>query len=154
MKPSIAHSFTPFVAHLGVEMVHAGDDQSELRLSLEPRHLNGRGVAHGGLIMTLLDAAMGVAARAKDPDGHGVVTIEMKTSFLRPARGVLSAFGFCDHHSASLAFCRGELRDASGRLLAQSMGTFRRMNEGQRVDRQSTGTSADPPAGPSAGPAA
>ena len=113
MKPSISRSFTPFVAQLGVEMVHAGIDRSELRLSLEPRHLNGLDVAHGGLIMTLLDAAMGAAARAKDPDGRGVVTIEMKTSFLRPARGVLSAFGFCDHHSASLAFCRGELRDAS-----------------------------------------
>ena len=60
-----------------------------------------------------------------------------------------SAFGFCDHHSASLAFCRGELRDASGRLLAQSMGTFRRMREGQRLDLQPT----DPPVGPAAGPA-
>jgi uncharacterized protein (TIGR00369 family) len=150
MKPSISRSFTPFVAQLGVEMVHAGIDRSELRLSLEPRHLNGLDVAHGGLIMTLLDAAMGAAARAKDPDGRGVVTIEMKTSFLRPARGVLSAFGFCDHHSASLAFCRGELRDSSGRLLAQSMGTFRRMREGQRLDLQPT----DPPVGPAAGPAA
>jgi uncharacterized protein (TIGR00369 family) len=135
MKTSIPYRFTPFVAQLGVEMVRADADHSEIRLVLEDRHLNGLGVAHGGLLMTLLDAAMAAAARAKDPDGHGVVTIEMKTSFLRPAKGVLSAFGFCDHHSTGMAFCRGEVRDAAGRLLAQSMGTFRRMRDQTRVSR-------------------
>ncbi|MGA1228870.1 MAG: PaaI family thioesterase [Burkholderiaceae bacterium] len=71
MKTSIPYRFTPFVAQLGVEMVHADADHSEIRLALEDRHLNGLGVAHGGLLMTLLDAAMAAAARAKDPDGHG-----------------------------------------------------------------------------------
>jgi uncharacterized protein (TIGR00369 family) len=135
MKTSIPYRFTPFVAQLGVEMVHADADHSEIRLALEDRHLNGLGVAHGGLLMTLLDAAMAAAARAKDPDGHGVVTIEMKTSFLRPAKGVLSAFGYCDHHSTGMAFCRGEVRDSAGRLLAQSMGTFRRMRDQARLSR-------------------
>jgi acyl-coenzyme A thioesterase PaaI-like protein len=47
-------------------------------------------VTHGGALMTLLDVTMATAARsaACNPD-MGVVTIEMKTSFMR-AQGELA----------------------------------------------------------------
>lgn len=118
----------PFVAHLGIEVVRAGEAQSELALSLQDWQLNDLGMAHGGVIMTLLDVAMAVAARAGDPERRGVVTIEMKTSFLRPARGRLTCLGYCDHRSKTLAFCRAELLDAHGRLLSQAMGSFKRLS--------------------------
>ena len=122
------HRFTPFVAHLGARFVRAENGQAEIRLTLLAHHLNGLEVAHGGVVMTLLDVVMALAARAADPEGQGVVTIEMKTTFLRPAKGELCALGWCDHRSTTMAFCRGEIRDQSGRLLAQAMGTFKRMN--------------------------
>jgi uncharacterized protein (TIGR00369 family) len=127
MDNPLKPSFTPFVEHLGVELVDVGKGHSEIKLNLAEHMENGLAVAHGGVVMTLLDVAMAMAARSSDPDGMGVVTIEMKTSFLRPARGELHAFGFCDHYSSTMAFCRGELRDTQGRLLAQGMGTFKRM---------------------------
>jgi acyl-coenzyme A thioesterase PaaI-like protein len=68
-----------------------------------------------------------LAAKSSDRDGLGVLTIEMKTSFLRPARGEIHALGWCDHYSTTMAFCRAELRDTHGRVLAQGMGTFKRM---------------------------
>ena len=77
--------------------------------------------------MTLLDVVMAVAAKSADPDQMGMVTVEIKTTFMRPAKGDLHALGWCDHFSTTMAFCRGELRDSQGRLLAQSMGTFKRM---------------------------
>ena len=43
------------------------------------------GVAHGGLLMTLLDVAMGSAARAH-VDGN-VVTVDMQVAFLAPGTG-------------------------------------------------------------------
>ena len=47
----------------------------------------------GGVLMTLLDVAMAHAARSVNrhlPDlGPGVVTVEMKTSFMRPGEGEL-----------------------------------------------------------------
>lgn len=124
--------FTPFVEHLGVEPVSTGRGQAEIRLTLRPEHLNGLGVAHGGVVMTMLDVVMAVAAKSADPDQMGMVTVEMKTSFLRPAKGELFAQGWCDHFSTTMAFCRGELRDSHGRLLAQSMGTFKRMRSFKR----------------------
>ena len=120
-------SFTPFVQHLGVELVRVEKGHAEIRLTLKPHQENGLEAAHGGVIMTLMDVVMALAAKSSDPDGLGVVTIEMKTSFLRPARGEIHAFGWCDHYSTTMAFCKAECRDTHGRVLAQGMGTFKRM---------------------------
>lgn len=128
MDNPLNHTFTPFMAHLGAEFISAGHGKAEIRLALKPHLENGLEAAHGGVVMTLLDVVMAMAAKSSDPNGFGVVTIEMKTSFLRPAKGTLHAHGFCDHHSASMAFCRGEIRDPSGRLIASSMGTFKRID--------------------------
>lgn len=127
MDNPLKPSFTPFVAHLGVELVSMSQGEAEIRLNLQDYQENGLGVAHGGVIMTLLDVVMALAAKSNDPEGLGVVTIDMNTSFLRPAHGELHAFGWCDHYSSTMAFCRGELRDTHGRVLARSMGTFKRM---------------------------
>lgn len=129
MDNPLKPSFTPFVAQLGVELVRYENGQAEIRLAMKPHLENGLDAAHGGVIMTLLDVVMALAAKSNDPDGLGVVTIEMKTSFLRPAHGDLHAFGWCDHYSSTMAFCRGELRDTHDRVLAQSMGTFKRIKQ-------------------------
>ncbi len=139
MDNPLKPSFTPFVAHLGVELVSYEGGSAEIKLDLKPYQENGLEAAHGGVIMTLLDVVMALAAKSNDPEGLGVVTIEMKTSFLRPARGELHAFGWCDHYSSTMAFCRGELRDTHNRLLAQSMGTFKRMSALKR-SRKKTGS--------------
>jgi uncharacterized protein (TIGR00369 family) len=128
MDNPLNHTFTPFMAHLGAELVSVGQGKAEIQLLLKPHLENGLEAAHGGVVMTLLDVVMAMAAKSSDPNGFGVVTIEMKTSFLRPAKGTLHAHGLCDHHSASMAFCRGEIRDPSGRLIASSMGTFKRID--------------------------
>jgi acyl-CoA thioesterase len=52
-------------------------------LQLHARHLNSWNVAHGGVIMTLLDVAMAVAGRSLDPSAGGGVTVEMKTGGAR-----------------------------------------------------------------------
>jgi len=117
----------PFVEALGPDLIFAGEGRSEIRLQIEPRHENALGVAHGGVLMAMLDIAMAVAAKSADTQGRGVVTVEMKTSFLRPARGEIRALGWCDHQSSTMAFCHAEVRDSHDRLLAQAMGTFKRM---------------------------
>ena len=135
MDNPLKPSFTPFVEHLGAELVRFDKGQSEIKLDMKPHMENGWAVAHGGIVMTLLDVAMALAAKSSDPEGLGVVTVEMKTTFMRPAKGELHAFGWCDHYSTTMAFCRGELRDTHGRLLAQSMGTFKRVSSFGRKNR-------------------
>lgn len=119
--------FAPFTDHLGIELVAWGKGEAEIRLDLKPHQQNGLGVAHGGVIMALLDVVMALAAKSSHPQASGMVTVDLSASFIRPARGELHAFGWCDHHSSTMAFCKAELRDVHGRVLARGMGTFKRM---------------------------
>ncbi len=119
----------PFVTDLGVEFLSAADGHAAIALQLTERHLNSWQVAHGGVIMTLLDVAMAVAGRSLDPKAGGGVTVEMKTSFLQPGRAGsrLIVTGHAFHRSTTMAFCEGEVRDTDDRLVAKSMGTFKYM---------------------------
>jgi uncharacterized protein (TIGR00369 family) len=119
----------PFVEQLGLELHGFGDGKAELRVDLSEAHLNSWEVAHGGVLMTMLDVAMAQAARSvhrHDPaGGPGVATIEMKTTFMRPAEGELRACGKVLHKTATLAFCEASVRDGEGHLCAHATGTFK-----------------------------
>ena len=125
--PTAFRADIPFVNDLGVEFLAADAGRATVALQLQARHLNSWKVAHGGVIMTLLDVAMAVAGRSLDPGAGGGVTVEMKTSFVQPAfaGSRLIASGHAFHRSSTMAFCEGEVRDESARLIARSMGTFK-----------------------------
>lgn len=114
----------PFIEHLGVYLTAFDGGRSELRFDPRPEHLNSFSVVHGGMLMTLLDVTMASAARSVDK-GMGVVTIEMKTSFMQPARGPLRAEGQIVHKTATLAFTEATVYDASGKACARASGTFK-----------------------------
>ncbi len=124
----------PFVAHLGFELTLFEGGRSELVFEPRPEHLNSFAVTHGGALMTLLDVAMAVAARSVQKD-MGAVTIEMKTSFLQPARGRLIARGHLLHRTATMAFTEATVFDADDKACAHATGTFkfvRRLPTGPR----------------------
>jgi uncharacterized protein (TIGR00369 family) len=119
----------PFVEALGFELHHFEGGRAELRVDLEAAHLNSWEVAHGGVLMTMLDVAMAHAARsihAKEENfGPGVVTVEMKTSFMRPAEGRLRAPAKLLHRSTTMAFCEASVFDDDNHLCAHATGTFK-----------------------------
>ena len=112
---------------MGIEFISADGGRSVVSLNLLARHLNSWSVAHGGVLMTLLDVAMAIAGRSLDSAVGGGITVEMKTSFLQPAKAgsrlIASAHAF--HRSSTLVFCDGEVRDTDQRLIAKSLGTFK-----------------------------
>ena len=129
----------PFVKELGFALHRMHGGESELRYEARPQHTNSYGVMHGGAVMTLLDVAMATAARSDEPD-MGVVTIEMKTSFMRPARGPMVARGKLIQRTRSMAFAEAWVYDAEGRLCSQSTGTFKYMPKAQPAVGQAAGT--------------
>jgi uncharacterized protein (TIGR00369 family) len=127
-----ASTFTvhiPFVEMLGFELISFDAGHAELALTLREELSNSRDMAHGGVSMTLLDVAMAHAARSPNqpgmPESHGVVTIEMKTTFMRPGTGRLRALGKLVHRTQTMAFCEGTIVNESGSIVAQATGTFK-----------------------------
>ena len=114
----------PFVDHLGFTIERFEGGESELRYTAEPEHMNSFNVTHGGACMTLLDVTMAVAARSVQKD-MGVVTIEMKTSFMQPATGPLVAKGRLMHRTATMAFTEATIYDTKGRACTHATGTFK-----------------------------
>ena len=114
----------PFIAHLGFVLTVFAHGESEIHYTAKPEHLNSYGVTHGGAVMSLLDVTMAMAARA-DLVNVGVVTIEMKTSFMRPSHGPLVARGKLLHRTATLAFTEGTVFDEHGKACAHATGTFK-----------------------------
>ena len=118
----------PFVEHLGFTLEKFENGHSELHFKPRAEHLNSFDITHGGAVMTLLDVVMATAARSVEPD-MGVVTIEMKTSFMRPAKisegENLVAKGLLLLRTKTMIFTEGKVYDAAGQLCAHATGTFK-----------------------------
>lgn len=123
----------PFASHLGIELELFENGQSRMACELRPEHANSFGVAHGGLVMTMLDVTMATAARSVDKE-MGVITIEMKTSFMRPGQGRLTSNGRLIHRTRSMAFVEATIHDAGGEVCAHATGTFKYVKQ-----REATG---------------
>lgn len=119
----------PFVEHLGTRLLACADGEARTALDLAPHLRNSFGVAHGGVLMTLLDVTMAMAARSRahhaDDERMSVVTVEMKTSFMQPGHASLVTHARCVHRTRSMAFCEAETVDEAGRLVARASGTFK-----------------------------
>lgn len=119
----------PFAHDLGLHLLRMEAGTAELSCEPAERHLNSFQVAHGGVVMTLLDVAMSHAARSLLPaDGAaqtGAVTVEMKTSFLRPGEGPMRCIGQVLHRTATMVFCEARVLLAGDVLAAHATGTFK-----------------------------
>ena len=118
----------PFARLCGVEPIDFAEGRSRLRLRLGPEHANNLGIAHGGVICTLLDIAMGTAARCTL--GQPVVTLDMQTSFLSPGRGVLLAEGRIVRAGRRIVFCEAEITTEAGELVAKGSGIVKPVGSG------------------------
>ena len=114
----------PFLDHLGVVPEYARDGKSRISLDLKPEFTNSFHVAHGGLIMTLLDFAMAAAARSAAQHPLGVITIDMATSFLRPSIGKLIVEGSLLKAGKTIHYCEALVLNDIGEVTAKASGTF------------------------------
>lgn len=126
-------SRSPFVAQMGCQLDRLEKGRAELSLAVQDGvHTNLFGVAHGGVLMTLLDVAMAYAARSlsnevEEGEPIGVVTVDLTTQFLRPGEGHLQAVGEVVRRADRLAFCEGRVLNERGQVCAQATGTFKYM---------------------------
>jgi uncharacterized protein (TIGR00369 family) len=76
----------PYFSQLGpVYGKHTAESGFVIGLRLQAGHTNVNGVAHGGMLMTLADAALGIAILTAS-GAKSVATVNMSTDFAAPAR--------------------------------------------------------------------
>ncbi len=115
----------PFLEYCGIRGVARGEGWTLSEVVLGPQMTNSMGTGHGGLIMTLLDVAMGSAARLSEPASKGVVTVDLHTSFIRPARDWAQCRAEVISRTARTVFCEASVNDRDGGLVAKGMATFK-----------------------------
>ncbi|OLF19335.1 PaaI family thioesterase [Actinophytocola xanthii] len=113
---------------LGWSLIRAYPERGEIEVSFEATDdfLNPAGSVHGGFLTAMLDDTMGPALAATLDPGLLAVTLELKTSFLRPARpGRLVGHGRVLRSGGTIAFLAGELLDDTGQVVAVGSATAR-----------------------------
>lgn len=122
----ISHIENPFLNYLGIVSGEMKEGVAEIYLDLHHQHMNSWQITHGGVSMTMLDVVMAMAGRSLFDDQKGVVTIEMKTTFLQPGGvigGRLVARGKVFHQTATMCFCEADVWNGD-KLVAKGMGTY------------------------------
>lgn len=118
----------PAVRLLGFRLLSADPELGEASAEFEgrPEFLNLMGNVQGGFVTAMLDAVASTALLAQLPSDHLAPTLEIKTSFLRPApAGRLLGHGRVAHRGRSIAFLTASLCDPAGDLLATASATVK-----------------------------
>jgi uncharacterized protein (TIGR00369 family) len=117
---------SPIRILLGWQLLDVDLKAGTLRAQFEakPEFLNPAGVVQGGMLAAMLDNVLGAALGAGLEPGQFLVTLELKTSFLHPARtGTLIGEGRVLRRGKSIAFLEGHLEDRDGNLVAKASAT-------------------------------
>ena len=116
-----------FMRLIGARQVPGPPGRTRIALAhLREELLNQLPAAHGGVLMTLLDAVMSRAAGERPAaPSPTAVTVEMSSRFHRPGQGALLAEGWVVQASRSLCSCAAQITDAEGALVATAQGTFK-----------------------------
>jgi len=114
---------TPFHRFLNMNVTYLGKGVAKLKMKVKKEYTNPAGVAHGGIAFSVVDTAMGMAARTL---GREVTTIEMNINYLRPATAgdVIVAEGRVVKAGRQIIVCEGEVYNRHGKLLAKARETF------------------------------
>ncbi|MFO1256198.1 MAG: PaaI family thioesterase [Sphingomonadaceae bacterium] len=113
---------------MGLKRIVAMDGaagRSRLEYEAKAEQCHSGGVVQGGFVSGWIDAAMAHALIARLGDGIVPMTLELKVSFLAPARpGPVFAEGWIVKAGRKTAFVEGSLKDGAGELLATASSTL------------------------------
>jgi len=118
---------TPYYEMLDLELQLLSPGCSEFRVQSSLKHSNPMGYIHGGLIMSMADAAMGNAIRSL---AITAVTVDMSTSLPSAAKlgDILVARAKVLRAGQKLVFAEAEVKSGE-QLLSYCKGTFYKISD-------------------------
>ncbi|MDD4802607.1 MAG: PaaI family thioesterase [Syntrophomonas sp.] len=120
-------SETGFYNLLGLDLLLLSSGYTEFKVVPGPQHKNGIGLIQGGLMISIVDAAMGNAIRTLGIVG---ATVDISTSFTASAKvgDAILARGKVLKAGKSLIFTEGYVY-AGDKLIGHSKATFKKVSE-------------------------
>ncbi len=117
----------PIARLLGMQIVTV--DPGAVTFTLEPHesHYNPIGVAHGGVLCTILDTVTGCAVHSTLEPGWGYTSVDLNVSYLRAfglESGTLTVTGRVVKGGRRVAFASAEATDAAGALVATATSSL------------------------------
>lgn len=108
---------------MGVEVVPTDDGEARLELCADSRHANLYSMAHGGVLTTMADTAMGAKCLALN---KRVVTISLTINFMHAIMIGTRVFTEAAilHDGRKTMVCECRIVDAAGKLYAKASATF------------------------------
>ena len=108
------------------------DGANHFVMSAQSRHCNRHGIVHGGLMMTMIDLTMVVAA--KQNRDEMLVTVSLNSEFVDSGRSgeLIEGIGELVRRTRSLAFVRGRIF-TGGRTLVNASTVLKLIQPRNRV---------------------
>lgn len=117
-------SDVPFWKYVGCTIESIEEGQAVLSLTVLREHMNGNMTLHGGVYATLLDNAMGLAARSQGEKNQA--TTNMNIHYLAAvSEGKVYARGRIVHRTKRTITTEARVETEDGTLLAMATGSFR-----------------------------
>jgi uncharacterized protein (TIGR00369 family) len=116
-------SFTELV---GTEVSSAEEGQAAVSLQAEQRHLNPSGTVHGGVISTLIDAAMAEALNTITEEDEQPFTIQITVNYMKPGKpGTLTSTAQVRKGGERITIVEAEVvQEDDEEVIALATGTY------------------------------
>ncbi|TAE81600.1 MAG: PaaI family thioesterase [Bacteroidetes bacterium] len=99
-----------FSQYIGIDIHRIAEGEIEATINLLDNHRQQMGFMHGGVTATLADVVSGFAAYTLVKRGQGVVTADLRVSYLNPGVGdKVYAKGYVIKAGSRMHFCEAEI---------------------------------------------
>jgi len=115
----------PLKRHLGMTIRTIEPGHAQAEITIDERHLNPNGVAHGSVVFAMVDTAMGAAVMSLVPDGKACTTTDIHVRFARPvSAGPIIADTVVTKPGRTLMHIESRVTNDEGKLVATATGAF------------------------------
>ncbi|UTH74292.1 PaaI family thioesterase [Chromobacterium sp. IIBBL 290-4] len=118
---------SPFNRMWGFEALSVMPGEVHTRLRARPEFYRPGEIIQGGCILTLADVSVWLAAMTEVGRDAPIVTLDIKNTFLKPARSDVYCRASIISSGRKLVYGEAEISDESERVIAHSVVTYFRL---------------------------
>ena len=122
----MSQNYSGFPEAMGAEVSSVEEGRATVSLQAEEWHLNPSGAVHGGVISTLIDAAMAEALNTMTEEGEQPLTIQIAVNYMRPGKqGTLTSTAQVRKGGQQVTIVEAELlQEEDDEVVALATGTY------------------------------